>query len=158
MNRPARWQRHALLSCFLAAGLTGCLGIDVPTQNHPICSWGSQPPKNSAALCGVAFRTLRTLARADFTGNVRTIRRLVPNRTVARRIIQYGVNERRNGVHVLHIVPSIALDNIHPGYIGAGFYLLSESRLGRTSAPETVYLRVRGRHATVVADQPAQDW
>lgn len=147
-----------MLACLLTIGLSGCLGISLPTQRKPICSWGSQPPGNAAALCREVFSTLSGLAQADFTGNTGTVRRLVPNRAVARRIIQYGVMQRRNGVRVLHVVPSIALDNVRPGRVGAGFYLLSESRAGRGSTAETLYLRVRHGHALVVADQPGQDW
>lgn len=152
------WGRQAVMASLLMIGLSGCLGISLPTQRQPICSWGSQPPGNAATLCREVFSTLRALAQADFTGNTATVRRLVPNRAVARRIIRYGIMQRRNGVRVLHVVPSIALDNVRPGHVGAGFYLLSESRVGRGSTAETVYLRVRHGHALVVADQPAQDW
>lgn len=157
MRRLRRWGR-AVAACLLTVGLSGCLGLSVPTQRHPICSWGSQPPANAGAVCSEAFATLSAVTRADFKGNARSVRRLVPNRTVARRIIKFGIAQRQGGVRVLHVVPSIALDVVRPGYIGAGFYLLSESRAGKGSLQETVYLRVRHGRALVVADQPGQDW
>jgi hypothetical protein len=158
MRRPSRWWRQTAMACLLTIGLSGCLDISLATQHHPICSWSSQPPANAGTLCKETFRTLRALARADFKGNTAAIRQLVPNRTVAHRVIQYGVMQRRQNVRVLHVVPSIALDSVRPGYVGAGFYLLSESSSGRGSNPETLYLRVRHGRALVVADQPGQDW
>lgn len=147
-----------MTACLLTVGLAGCLGISLPTQRHPICSWGSRPPANASAVCSEAFATLSAVTQADLNGNTRKIRELVPNRAVARRIIQFGAAQRRAGAHVLHVVPSIALDDVRPGYFGAGFYLLSESRAGKGSLQETVYLRVRHGRALVVADQPGQDW
>lgn len=142
-----------LLSC-----LGGCSLVSVPSQAHPDCSWSTSPPGNQKSLCAQTFRTLRALAQAAASGNDSTVRRLVPNASVARRIIAYGRDQRRQGLQWMHIDPSIAMGTVSGGRVGAGFYIIGRSGAGKISAPETLYLRVRDGRAIVVGDQPAQEW
>lgn len=157
MRRVTQW-RQVLLAPLLIFGLSGCLGVSLPTQKQPVCSWSSRPPSSANVLCRLTFTTLQSVAAAELKGNDCGIHHLVSNKSVATRIIQYGRSERQNGLQWLHVVPSITLDDVRPGYVGAGFYILGKSRLGRISAPETLYLRVHDGKAVVIADQPAQEW
>ena len=138
--------------------VSGCFPARYPTQNKPVCSWSSQPPDNADALCSTVFRTLRTVVRAQVTGDDRTVRRLVTSRRVSGRIIAFGRILRANGARGVHIVPSITLAVVSLGRIGAGFYVLGKDRHGRIKKPETVYLRVREGRAVIVGDQPRQEW
>lgn len=158
MRLPAPRLWLAVLSCLLSVGLSGCLGISLPTQQQPICSWNNLPPKNAGALCAETFKTLRALAGTEMKGDDRVVHRLVHNQTVAQRIIKYGRDERSNGLKWIHVVPSIEIDNVRPGYVGAGFYLVGIDGSGKINDPETLYLHVRHGSTVVVGDQPGQNW
>lgn len=138
--------------------LSGCLGTSVPTVSNPSCSWDSSVPSNAASICRAVYSTLNGIARAEQTGNTASIRRLVSGRAVQRRILAHGRSLRKQGVSGLHVVPSITLDLLHPGTVGAGFYLNGTVRGGRVNSPLTVELRVTGGRATVVNDQPGEEW
>lgn len=142
----------------LALLLTGCSFPGLPSQRHPSCSWQAQIPPNQAALCAIAFATVSTLVRAEVSGNDRTIRRLVTDPAVARRIIAYGRQERRAGIIYLRVGPSLVLGRTTRGLLGVGLTIAGKTHHGNVSVPETVYLRVRGRRATVSADQPDEEW
>lgn len=115
-------------------------------------------PARSDFLCATVFRTLSGLARANLRGDDATVRRLVSDPRVAGRIVAYGRKIRRAHATDLHVVPSITMDKLPSGELGAGFYLLGSARTGRINAPQTLYLRLRRRTAFVVRDQPGQEW
>lgn len=143
-----------LLACLIA----GCSAPGVPSQSHPSCSWAMSPPSNADRLCSTAFHTLADLATAVSRDDESRIRSIVPNRIVADRIIYYSRDLKRQGKPSVHIVPSLTLDITSKGSLGAGFYLIGTTRKGRVKAPQTLYLRVQGTRASVVGDQPDQEW
>jgi len=138
--------------------LGGCALVQYPSQARPICSWASTPPRGAGALCTTTFRTLKTLASSEARGDNASIRRLVADSKVARRIIAYGATARGERAYNLHIVPSLTLDTSLPGLVGAAFDLAAQGRLGQIHVSETVYLRIRRGTAVVVHDQPGEEW
>lgn len=137
--------------------LPGCLGSSYPSQSRPVCSWTNQPPPNPGAVCRRIFSTLRSIAAAETAGNDAAIHRLVPNSSVAQRIIRHGRVVRGQGVTGYHVVPSFTLKRF-PGYIGAGFYLVGQTKKSKISDQVTLYLKLERGTAIVIRDQPAQDW
>lgn len=140
----------------LCAGC-GLLG-GLPSQSHPSCSWTTQPPNNPDSVCATVFSTLRMLALADLNGDDATIHRLVTSPAVARRIIAFGRDERRLGLHSLHVTPSLTLGASVNRTLGVGLQLVGQTRGGSLRAPQTIYVRLHGDSATVVDDQPEQEW
>jgi hypothetical protein len=130
----------------------------MPSQSQPVCSWVTAPPANHDALCRTVYATLDAIARAEVRDDTRTIRRLVSNPHVARRIIAHAVSLRTSGVESLHITPSFTLGQSRNGYLGAGFNVVGATRKGGIAAPQTIYLLVRHGMATVVDDQPEEEW
>jgi hypothetical protein len=90
--------------------------------------------------------------------DLRTIRRLVTNPRVARRIIAHAASLQARGVQSLHITPSFTLGRSRRGNLGAAFNMVGTSRHGNITAPQTAYLVVRDGSATVVDDQPEEEW
>lgn len=161
LPRPRRRQQRGRtgLLLLLLPLLAGCFPGEVPTQQSPRCSWDSTPPARADTICQTIFQTLSTVVRAEVSGDNRTVRRLVPTRLVADRIIAYGETVRAGGDPSVHVVPSFTLDNAtRSKYIGAGFYLLGKTRSGKLQAPETVYLQIRHGQAFIVDDQPGEEW
>ncbi len=149
-----------LLGASLVAGilLSGCAGTLLPTRQNPSCSWDSTVPSNASAICSAVYSTLNTVAHAEETGNRATMNRLIVNVAVRRRIMAHGRALRAQHVQNLHVVPSFTLAQIHAKTFGAGFYLNGDIRGGRVNAPLTVELRVEGKRAVIVNDQPGQEW
>lgn len=137
--------------------LCGCLAGSIPSQSKPSCSWSSTPPSNAGSLCQRVFRTLADVVRAERRGDNATIRRIAAP-PIAGRIIAHGRGLRRQGILDLHVVPSITLETLDSGEIGAGFYLQGKTRAGKVHQPETVYLDVGSRRARILHDQPLQEW
>jgi hypothetical protein len=143
----------------MAAGLSGCgLISGLPSQANPTCSWTSQVPKNEDAICRTVFRTMQAITRAEQRGDDRTIRRLVPNPVVAERIIDFGRQKRREGLHGIHASPSLTLGASVNATLGVGVQIVGQSGSGKFSVPETVYVRFRIGAAYVVNDQPEEEW
>jgi len=142
----------------LPIGMAACTIAGLPSQQHPSCSWSTQPPSNAGALCTIAFNTLTQIVQATEHGDNAAIRRVVTNPTVARRIIAFGTSQRASHAHELHVVPSFTLEITSQGYLGAGFYLLGKNDGGNVNSQNTVYMRVKRGRATVVEDPPGQDW
>jgi hypothetical protein len=138
--------------------LSGCSLMSLPSQNHPVCSWGGQPPANNKQVCDIAFATLSSLVKAELRADNGTIHRLVPVPRIASRIIAYGNVQRAAKIDNLHVVPSMTVEISAHGYLGAGFFIVGKSNGSRVSSPETVYVRIRHGHGEVVGDQPNQDW
>lgn len=149
-----------LAASLLVAGtlLSGCLGTSVPTQSNPSCSWDSSVPAHASSICTSVFHTLSSIAAALQTGNDAAIRRLVSSGSVRHKLVNYGRGLRAQGVRNLHVVPSITLDQLKRGSIGAGFYVNGNITGGRVNAPQTVELRLVHGRASVINDQPGQEW
>jgi hypothetical protein len=148
-----------LLTLPLGIALAGCdLISGLPSQANPTCSWTSEPPKDEDAVCRTVFRTLQALTRAEEHGDDATIRRLVPAATVASRIIAFGSQNRRDGLKFLYSSPSLTLGASVNHTLGVVLHVVGESRAGKFSDPESVFVRLRGGTAYVVADQPEQEW
>jgi hypothetical protein len=156
-----RWWRAARCLGAATVGLlllSGCMGVLLPSQKHPSCSWGSEVPPHAGTLCTATVHTLQALAQASVRGDVRRIRHLAPAAGVASRIIATSRSWRAHGPLSLHVVPSITLSAARNGSIGAHFYLLGKNAQGPIQSENTVYLRVHAGNAVVVGDQPAEDW
>lgn len=138
--------------------VAGCLGIDLPSQTNPVCSWNSQPPSNADQLCRMSYQTVDAVARAEARGDDATIRRLVARDDVALRIIKYGAQVRAKHLSGFHAVPSITLAVIRPGLVGARFYLVGKSSAITVDNPVAVYLRIRQDRALIAYDFPRQVW
>ena len=137
--------------------LPGCLGTSYPSQAQPVCSWANEPPPKAGTVCREIFATLRAIAAAERRGDDATIHRLVSNPAVAERIIRHGRSIRRERVRGYHAVASFTLQRF-PGYIGAGFYLVGQTKKSRISDQVSLFLKVQGGTAVVIRDVPAQDW
>lgn len=151
-RRRAGWGVLALIA------LSGCSAASLATQSKPICSWTVSPPPDATHRCSVVFTTLRTLARADVSGDNATVRRIVVTPVVARQIIAYGRRMRALGASNVHVVPSLTLDITADGLVGARTSLVGSIRGGRLREPFTLYLRLRGDSARVVAHDPGYAW
>lgn len=137
--------------------LAGCSLVSLPSQQHPVCSWISDVPNDADAVCGQVFATLRTITRAALHGDGATVRRLVPNRSMEHKILNYGARRRSQKVVGLHVVPDLRINNVD-GYIGVGFELVGESRAGKVHDEETVYARFRRGTAVLLHDDPESGW
>lgn len=138
--------------------LSGCTIPGLPSQQHPVCSWASQPPVDADRVCSQTFSTLTSLVAGERRGDNGTVYKLVSSPVIARRIINFGAEQRANRVTNLHVVPDLTLAITPRGYVGAGFYILGKGRKGQVNAPQTIYLKLRHGRAVVVGDQPNQDW
>jgi hypothetical protein len=148
-----------LVALLLAGTLvSACSGTTLPTRQNPSCSWDSAVPGNAATVCSAVYRTLSSVARAEETGNRAVMNRLIVNAGVRHRIMAHGRALRAQRVRNLHVVPSITLDHIHRKTFGAGFYLNGNIQGGRVNAPQTIELRVEGKRAVIINDQPGQEW
>jgi hypothetical protein len=143
----------ALLLCGCGCSLQG-----VPTQQHPSCSWVSQPPDNADELCTEVFRTFKTVVQAEVRGDDRTIRRLVRDPATAQRIIASGAALRAETILDLHVSPSLALEALTPGALAANLYLIGTTKRANHSDEETVYLQLRNGAAIVTHDVPGEEW
>ncbi|MGH2444076.1 MAG: hypothetical protein ACRDFX_13050 [Chloroflexota bacterium] len=141
----------------VAVLLAGC-AVSLPSQQHPVCSWDSQPPKNAQLICDSTFRTLRALIKAVVHNDRRAIRHLVTNPRVVKRIEAYGTLRRGQGIVYLHIVPSLTLELTKQSYIGAGFFVTGKTHQGNVSDQEVLYLLLHHGTALVAEDQPNQIW
>ncbi len=150
--------RKAWASSALSLLLSSCGLAGYPTQAHPSCSWANQPPRDADTLCDTAFHTLQTIVTAQVRGDTQTIRRLVMSQATAARIVSYGSTLRAERVRGLHVRPSLTLDVLAPGSLGASFYLIGRTQNGKLSTGETVYLQVRHGLAVVTHDVPGQEW
>jgi hypothetical protein len=130
----------------------------VPSQAQPVCSWSSAPPANHDAICRAVYDTLSAIARAEVRDDTGSIRRLVSNPRVARRIIAHATALKARGVESLHITPSFTLGTSRQGYLGAAFNMVGASRHGSITAPQTVYLVIGHGRPRVVDDQPEEEW
>jgi hypothetical protein len=146
------------LSLLVCVALAGCSSGLVPSQSQPVCSWSTAPPANHDTVCQIVYYTLSSIAHAEVHDDRRTIRRLVSNPRVAARVIAHAASLQARGVETLHITPSFTLGRSHSGYLGAAFNMVGTSHSGRFTAPQTVYLVLRGGTAKVVDDQPEEEW
>ena len=151
--------RPVLRGCLalLVTSVTGCSLASLPSQHNPTCSWSSSPPANADALCTTSFDTLTKIVQAVQKGDNQAIKTIVTNPSVAARIMAYSRTQRVAHARRLHVVPSFTLET-SGDLLGAGFYVLGKNDSGNVNSPETLYLKVKGRSATVVEDQPNQDW
>jgi hypothetical protein len=142
----------------MALLLTGCFGETLASTKNPICSWNSQVPSNAQQLCTSTYKTLNGVAQAEVKGNSGEIRRLVVRRSVAQRIARFGAKIRARRIIWMHVVPSYTLTVIHPGLIGARFYLVGQEKNANIKSAEAIFLRVRDGKARIMYDFPEQDW
>lgn len=151
--------RHRAVAVLpIAIMLGGCSPTDIPTQSRPICSWAVSPPSNPDHLCTVGFGTLRTLAGAEMSGNDAAIRRLVKSKAVANKIIGFGRRLRAEHATGVHVVPSIILNITSSQLLGATSFVTGRAYGQNIREGFTLYMRVRGNSAKVVADDPGYAW
>jgi hypothetical protein len=98
------------------------------------------------------------VAQAEVRGNNHTIHRLVPSQAVARRIIAYGKSIRAQHVTFMHVVPNVTLQTFPGNIVTADLYLIGQTKEGRISRYESVYLRLHHGQARILRDQPGQEW
>lgn len=156
--QAAERKRLSLALLLLPLLLGGCLANSIPTQSRPSCSWTSALPADADAVCVSTFHSLRIVLAAAIRGDGRTLRRLVPDGTVRRRIAAFGAAVRRKGNISVHITPSFTLARVRSGLLGAEFNIVGHTHHGDVKAPQTVYLDSRSGTPVIVQDQPMQEW
>jgi hypothetical protein len=141
----------------LALG-AGCSITSLPSQADPTCSWESDLPPNPDAVCRRTVAALQRVTRAAAQGNAAIIHEEVIDPVTARKIIAFSHKVRAEGVKHLHIVPSIALNMLPGGRIGAGFYVLGTLPQARLNSQETLYFAwVAGKYVVTASDLD-KDW
>lgn len=156
--KASGWKQLSLALILAPGFLCGCVSLSVPTQNNPSCSWTSQLPTNADAVCVSTFHTLRTVLDAAIRGDERTLRHLIPDGVIRRRIAVFGASVRHKGNISVHITPSFTLSTIGGGRLGAEFNIVGHTHHGDVKAPQTVYLGSRGGTTIIIEDQPMQEW
>jgi hypothetical protein len=91
-------------------------------------------------------------------GDATTLRRLVPDTVIRRRITTFGASVRHKGNISVHITPSFTLSKLRSDELGAEFNIVGHTHHGDVKAPQTVYLARRNGTTIIIQDQPMQEW
>lgn len=134
-------------------GMAGCTA----DLSKPNCGWANQIPHHDHSICNLTYATLRRVTAAEADGDNSEIHRLVPAPNVARRIIGYGSSLRRQGLSYLRTTPLLVLTARPHQRVIVLAYLVGKTSGGKIDASETITVHVH-RVATIVGDQPGQEW